>query len=86
MKKKIINFINDRVSRNDMMDYTEFELSELLQDVANHIDNKLNTWVTEISDGKYNLWIDNEGEKRSIEVKSWQSKKSFATDLYELFI
>jgi hypothetical protein len=86
MKERIFDYIMETVSKEDMMDYTEFELENLLKDVANHINNKSNLWVTEVSDGKYKLHINCKGIEKDVEVRAWDDKVTFAEDVYELFI
>ena len=86
MREKIYHYIMEVVSENDMMEYTEFELEDLLKDTAKVIDNKSNLWVKEISDGKYELNIEHNNIHKSVEIKAWDSKEEFADAVYMLFV
>ena len=87
MKQKIYDYIMEVVNGEDMMEYTEFELEDLINDISNVIDRKASTlWVTEISDGKYMLHIKEKEIEKEIQIAAWESKEEFINDVYELFL
>ena len=85
MKKKIIELVNEMVSNDNMMEYTEFELEDLINDIANKLNKKAILWVTEISDGKYLMHINKNNIEKTIEINAWDNKKYFADAVNELF-
>jgi len=84
METKIRELVNDNISGEDMMDYVDMDLQEIIQNIANEIDISKVVIVNEISDGKYRVSLMD--TKSTVDINGWESKEQFADDMIELFL
>lgn len=89
MKKNItlndvLKLINSEISGDDMMEYIEDELMILILNITKMLNLNVFINVTNISDGKYKIDIENNGERKSIETTACEPKEQFAKDLLYL--
>lgn len=83
MKEAIKKIINGNVSGEDMMDYIEGDLQEIVQNIATEIKVDKLVIVRELSDGKYKISLMD--SKSSVDINAWESKEQFIEDIIDLF-
>lgn len=78
--------VNEKVNSKDLVDYSGNDLELIINNIARALELDDKFWVEEYSDGKYRIFSTKKDANNFVDVTTYDTKKSFADSLYNLFI